>query len=74
MLAFTLSTTYSQNKEWNLLVETELARYTGSQVFETDSFYITFGHAVDTFNRIEGGFAFTKIDKVTGQLRDHFFL
>lgn len=73
VLAFTLSMSYSQNKEWNLLVETELARYTGSQVFETDSFYITFGHAVDTFNRIEGGFAFSKIDKLSGQLMDHFF-
>lgn len=62
------TTTQAQNKSWNLLLEKKVARFIGSQVYETDSFYIVVGTSVDSFGFVEQGFSISKVDKKNGSL------
>ncbi len=54
---------YTQPKVWNLGIETEVARFFGSQVYETDSFYYVVGTSVDEFGMVEQGFSVSKLNK-----------
>ncbi|MBK8626949.1 MAG: hypothetical protein IPN86_15690 [Saprospiraceae bacterium] len=57
-----------QDKSWNLLLEKEVARFIGYQVYETDSFYIVIGTSIDSFGTYEQGFSISKVDKRQGAL------
>ena len=54
---------YTQPKFWNLLIDKEVARFIGSQVYETDSFYIVVGTSIDSFGTAEQGFSVSKVNK-----------
>ena len=54
---------YGQHTSWNLLLEKNVARFIGSQVYETDSFYYVVGISVDSFGNVEQGFSVSKVDK-----------
>ncbi|MEZ4912122.1 MAG: T9SS type A sorting domain-containing protein [Saprospiraceae bacterium] len=59
---------YTQHSSWNLLLEKNVARFIGSQVYETDSFYIVVGTSIDTFGTDEQGFSASKVDKLSGKV------
>ncbi len=44
-LFFSLSL-HAQDEQWNLVLETDVARFIGYQVFETDSFYYVVGTSI----------------------------
>jgi hypothetical protein len=54
---------YGQNTSWNLLLEKQVDRHVGSQVYETDSFYYVVGTSIDTFGTPEQGFSISKVNK-----------
>ena len=67
-LLLVYSTHTAQHTSWNLLLEKNVARLIGSQVYETDSFYIVVGTSIDTFGTYEQGFSASKVDKITGKM------
>ena len=58
-----VETPFAQGKEWNLLIDKEVGRHFGYQVYETDSFYYVAGTSIDTFGKPEQGFSVTKVNK-----------
>lgn len=63
-----VETPFAQTKEWNLLIDKEVGRHFGYQVYETDSFYYVAGTSIDTFGTPEQGFSVTKIDKIDARV------
>jgi hypothetical protein len=68
LLTIFFTKTHAQDKSWNLLLEKEVARFIGYQVYETDSFYIVIGTSIDSFGTYEQGFSISKVDKREGAL------
>ena len=62
-IIFFYNYTFCQNTAWNLVLEKEVARFIGDQVYETDSFYYVAGTSIDTFGMVEQGFTVSKVDK-----------
>jgi hypothetical protein len=63
-----IPTLHAQDKSWNLLLEKNVERSMGYQVYEADSFYIVLGTSIDSFGTAEQGFSISKVNKVDGSL------
>jgi hypothetical protein len=65
---------HGQATSWNLLLEKQVDRHVGSQVYETDSFYYVVGTSIDTFGTPEQGFSISKVNKndATNILSSHY--
>jgi len=58
-----LNSIVAQSNKWNLLLDKEVARFLGYQVYETDSVYYVVGTSVDDFGMVGQGFSVSKVNK-----------